>query len=42
MYKVLGMQKGAKVHIVVLFKASSGFILPIIVGNLVLFLSSPF
>lgn len=41
MYKELGREKGAKVHIVVLLKASSGYILPIIVGNLVLFLSSP-
>lgn len=42
MYKVLGMQKGAKVHIMVLFKASSGFIVPIIVGNLVLFFFQSF
>lgn len=36
---VLGMQRGAKVHIVLLFKVSSSFLLPIIVENFVLFFS---
>lgn len=37
MSKVLGMQRGAKVHVVLLSKASSGFLLPIIVGRFILF-----
>lgn len=42
MYKVLGMQKGAKIHVVLLSKAIVIFLLPIIVENFVLFPSGPF
>lgn len=38
MQKVLGMQRGAKVHTVLLFKPPFGFLLPIIVEILFHFL----
>lgn len=41
MYKVLGMQRGSKVHIV-LSKATSGFLLPITVDDFALFPSGSF
>lgn len=42
MYKVLGMQKRSKVHIGLLSKATSGFLLPITVDYFALFPSGSF